>query len=199
MNERINLSNKEKLVQSIAGNNYNYSSFSMNEGENLEDMIVKEKKNKFNNEVDAHTEELEAQRKAIEKYQEDLQKDFSKIEIKPLFDRVLIKPFACNPFQKIKVENGIITDIGGLNPDIQMNDMTGQYEERNQMIVVATVIEVGPDCKYVREGDTVFYMKTIPTPVPFFKQGFWTIKEENLIAVVNEGLEKRFNIIQNGK
>lgn len=195
--ERIKLSEREKFAQSISGNVDNLS-FAMNEN-NIEDMINNEKKNKFNNEVDNHIEELEAQKKTIEKYQEEIQKDFSKIEIKPLFNRIIVKPFVCNPFQKITVENGIITDIGGLNPDIQFNDMTGQLEERDQMITVGTVVEVGPDCEYVREGDTVFYMKNLPTPVPFFKQGFWTLKEENLIAVVNEGLNDRFNEIKNGK
>jgi hypothetical protein len=35
-------------------------------------------------------------------------------------------------------------------------------------------------------------MRNLPTPIPFFKQGLWTLKEENVIAVVNEGLEERF-------
>jgi len=104
-----------------------------------------------------------------------------------------MKPFATNPFQRMTVENGIITDLGGLNPKIQFNDQTGVYEERDQQIIVATVIETGPDCKYLKPGDTVFYYKKLPTPVPFFKQGLFTIKEENIIAVVNEGLSERFN------
>lgn len=196
--ERIKFTNKEKFAQSLGGTN-DFSIFNLAKDDDIEDLIANEKANKFNNEVDEHAVELEKQRKAIEQYQEDIQKDFSKIEIKPLFGRIMVKPFAYNPFQRMKVENGIITDLGGMNPKINRDMQTGQLVEQDQMITVATVIEVGPDCKYVKPGDTVFYMKNIPTPVPFFKQGFWTLKEENLIAVVNEGLEARFNEIKNGK
>lgn len=194
-NVRLGLTDKEKLAHSIMGDSSDYTKFCMNE-QNIDEMIVNDKKNKFNNEVDKRAEELEAQKKAIEDYQEQIQESFSSIEIKPLFNRILVKPFVCNPFQRIKVENGIITDIGGLNPNIQQNDITGEFEERDQNIVVATVVEVGPECKYLKEGDTVFYLKQLPTPVPFFKQGFWTLKEENIIAVVNEGLQERFDKIK---
>lgn len=188
-NVRLKLSNNEKLAQQVI--NSAEKSFAMNEG-NIEDLILKEKKLKFNDEVEKHTEKLNEQKKEIEKCQKEIEEKINTIEIKPLFNRILVKPFVCNPFQKITIENGIITDIGGLNPDIEFNRDTGEYQERNQNIIVATVVEVGPECKYIQVGDTVFYFKNIPTPVPFFKQGFWTLKEENVIAVVNEGLSQRF-------
>ena len=188
---RLNLTDNEKLAHNIMGNDSDYSKFCMNE-QNIEDMITNEKKAKFNDEVDKHVEELNKQKEAIEKYQENIKDNISKIEIKPLYNRMIIKPFVYNPFQRIQIENGIIVDTGGMNPNTEFNSMTGQWEEREQQIAVATVIEVGPECKYVREGDTIFYMRNLPTPIPFFKQGFWTLKEENIIAVVNEGLEERF-------
>lgn len=192
MNERLQTTNSEKFAQAIMGNNYDYSQFTMNE-QNIEDMITNEKKRKFNEEVDEHTRVLEEQSKAIEEYQQKVADSIANVEIKPLYNRILIKPFASNPFQRMTIENGIITDIGGMNPNVEFNNMTGQLEEREQMIGVATVIEAGPECKYLAEGDTVFYMKNMPTPVPFFKQGLWTLKEDNIIAVVNEGLTERFN------
>lgn len=192
MNERLQTTNSEKFAQAIMGNNYDYTQFTMNE-QNIDDLITNEKKRKFNEEVDEHTKVLEEQSKAIEEYQQKVADSIANVEIKPLYNRILIKPFASNPFQRMKIENGIITDIGGMNPNVEFNNITGQLEEREQMIGVATVIEVGPDCKYLAEGDTVFYMKNMPTPVPFFKQGLWTLKEDNIIAVVNEGLEERFN------
>lgn len=195
MNERLQLTDKEKFAHNLMGNDSDYSKFCMNE-QNIEDMIVDEKKRKFNNEVDEHTKALEEQTKAIEEYQQKVADSITKVEIKPLYNRILIKPFASNPFQRMKIENGIITDIGGMNPNVEFNNLTGQLEEREQMIAVATVIEVGPDCKFLKEGDTIFYMKNLPTPVPFFKQGLWTLKEENVIAVVNEGLEERFNSLK---
>lgn len=190
--ERLVMTNDEKFVHNVLGDNGNFTKFAMNE-QNIDKMIENEKKEQFNNQFEKHAEELEQQKKAIEEAQEQIQENISKIEIKPLFNRILVKPFAANPFQRMKIEHGIITDLGGLNPEIHKNMETGEWEERDQMIIVATVVEVGPECKYVELGDTVFYMKNLPTPVPFFRQGLWTIKEENLIAVVNEGLEERFN------
>lgn len=192
MKERLVMTNDEKFVHNVLGDNGNFTKFAMNE-QNIDKMIENEKKEKFNNQFDKHAEELEQQKKAIEEAQEKIQENISKIEIKPLFNRILVKPFAANPFQRMKIEHGIITDLGGLNPEIHKNMETGEWEERDQMIIVATVVDAGPECKYVQPGDTVFYMKNLPTPVPFFRQGLWTIKEENLIAVVNEGLEERFN------
>lgn len=198
MSKRIVMTNDEKFVHNVLGDDSNFTKFAMNE-HNIEKMIENEKKEQFNNQVDKHAEELELQKKAIEEAQESIQENIAKIEIKPLYNRVLIKPFAANPFQRMKIEHGIITDIGGLNPEIHKNMETGEWEERDQMIKVATVVEIGPDCKFLQPGDTVFYMKNAPTPVPFFRQGFWVIKEDNLIAVVNEGLEERFNNIKYGR
>lgn len=192
-NVRLKFSNNEKFAQQVIDSAE--KSFAINDGD-IDDLIIKEKKIKFNNEVEKYSEELKAQQNQIEEYQKDISNKISTVEIKPLFNRIMVKPFAANPFQKLQVENGIITDIGGLNPNIEFNRDTGEYQERDQHIVVATVVEVGPECKYIQPGDTVFYLRNLPTPVPFFKQGFWTIKEDNLIAVVNEGLSERFNNIK---
>ena len=103
------------------------------------------------------------------------------IEIKANGCRVLIKPFATNPFQQIKVsESGLIID-------------TGEWEEQEQAIGVGTIIDAGPDCKYLKESDVVFYQKVAAVPVPFFKENLWTVSETQIIAVVNEGLTERFN------
>jgi hypothetical protein len=188
---RLTLTNDEKLAHEIMGDDSDYTRFNMNE-QSIDKMIQDEKKRKFNDEVKQHEEELEKQKKAIEEYQESIKENANLFEIKPLYNRIIVKPFAYNPFQQIKIENGIITDIGGMNPNTEFNPNTGQFEEREQNIIVATVVEVGPDCKFLQPGDAVFYMRNLPTPIPFFKQGLWTLKEENVIAVVNEGLEERF-------
>lgn len=186
---RLNLTNDEKIAQSVLGDDY----LSFNMRDNIDTLIETEKKDRFNNEVDKYAEELKKQQEEIESYQKTIEERVNTLEIKPLYNRILVKPFAYNPFQRVQInENGVITDIGGLNPNIYLNPQTGEYEERDQQIKVATVVEVGPECKFLQPGDTVFYMKNLPTPVPFFRQGLWTIKEENIIAVVNEGLNERF-------
>lgn len=189
-NVRLKFSDNEKFAQQVIDSAE--KSFTINDGD-IDTIIENEQKAKFNSEVDKYSEELQAQQDKIEEYQKSISEKVDTIEIKPLFNRIMVKPFAANPFQKLTIENGIITDIGGLNPNIEFNRDTGEYQERDQNIIVATVVEVGPECKYIQPGDTVFYLKQLPTPVPFFKQGLWTIKEENLIAVVNEGLSARFD------
>ena len=188
---KLNLTNSEKMASKAVDSIE--KSFVMRDDLDVDNLIMNEKKAKFNDMVDDYTEELDKQHENIKKAQEEIAKNIDSIEIKPLFNRIMVKPFAYNPFQKLTIDqNGLITDLGGLNPKIEFNRDTGEYQERDQNIIVATVVEVGPECKYIQPGDTVFYLKHLPTPIPFFKQGFWTLKEENVIAVVNEGLSKRF-------
>lgn len=107
-----------------------------------------------------------------------------------MFNRVLIKPFKVNPFQKMKVnENGIITELGGYNPHAQFNSVTGKYEEQDPFIVTGCVVEIGPEVKYLRNGDVVYYRKDTAVPVPFFKQGFVSLGESQIIAQVGLNLE----------
>ena len=113
-----------------------------------------------------------------------------------MFSRILVQPFKVNPFQKMKVENGLIIDTGGYTPHTQLNEQTGRYEEQKQFIVTGCVVEVGPEVKYLKEGDVIFYRIDTAVPVPFFKQGFVSLAESQIIAVVNEGLQDRFNNIK---
>ena len=191
-NVRIESSEKEKLAQSAFGLEGNM--YSLNE-KNIDEIIQKEKINKFNAEVDKFTEQIEKSKNDVDKSKENISYDINKAEIKPMFSRVLIQPFAANPFQNITVESNIIVDTGGLNPHIQFNERTGKYEEQKQFIVTGLVVETGPEVKYLKEGDTVFYRIDTAVPVPFFKHGFVSLAENQIIAVVNEELQKRFDNI----
>ena len=118
------------------------------------------------------------------------------IEIKPMFARILVKPFNQNPFQKIKrSDSGLIIDMGGMAPTYKNSD-TGEWEEEKQFIVTGTVVDCGPDVKYLNQGDVVFYRVDTSVPVPFFKRGLVSLAENQIIAVVNEGLTDRFNKIK---
>ena len=74
---------------------------------------------------------------------------------------------------------------------------TGQIEEEDAYIHVGTVIEVGPDVKYVRQGDAVMWTAPTEIPIPFYKQGLVLVNEQSIMTAVNEGLSARFNNIQN--
>lgn len=190
MKERINFTENEKIAN--IATDFNGSSFSMNQ-KDLNKMIEKEKQAKFNNELDKYVNEMEEYNETMKQLQESIGTDPLKLEIKPLHEQVIIKPFEHNPFQKIKIDNGIITDVGGFKINVDKNPITGQMEEQEQVILTGCVMEVGPEVKYLKVGDIVFYHRRNRIPIPFFKQGFYNLEERYVLAVVNEGLTERFN------
>ena len=191
MEVRLDTTENEKLVQTALGLDSEYKNFNMQE-QSIDNLIAKENARKFNSEIDKYNEQLNKNNKECEEAQESLQYDINKAEIKPMLARILVKPFKQNPFQKLEVQGGIIVDTGGYNPHIQFNEQTGKNEEQEQFIKVGCVIEVGPEVKYLTEGDVVYYRKDTVVPVPFFKQNLVSLNENQVIAVVNEGLEKRW-------
>ena len=192
---RLYSTENEKIAKELLGTDSNFTSVNMKEN-SLDSLIKKEKARKFNSEVEKYNEKLEQNNKDFEESQDKIEYDISKAEIKPMFSRILIQPFKVNPFQKMKIENGLIIDTGGYTPHTQLNEQTGRYEEQKQFIVTGCVIEVGPEVKYLKEGDVIFYRVDTAVPVPFFKQGFISLAENQIIAVVNEGLQDRFNNIK---
>ena len=192
---RLYSTENEKIARELLGTDSNFTSVNMKEN-SLDSLIKKEKARKFNSEVEKYNEKLEQNNKDFEESQDKVEYDISKAEIKPMFSRILVQPFKVNPFQKMKVENGLIIDTGGYTPHTQLNEQTGRYEEQKQFIVTGCVVEVGPEVKYLKEGDVIFYRVDTAVPVPFFKQGFISLAESQIIAVVNEGLQDRFNNIK---
>lgn len=192
---RLYSTENEKIAKELLGTDSNFTSVNMKEN-SLDSLIKKEKARKFNSEVEKYNEKLEQNNKDFEESQDKVEYDISKAEIKPMFSRILVQPFKVNPFQKMKIENGLIIDTGGYTPHTQLNEQTGRYEEQKQFIVTGCVVEVGPEVKYLKEGDVIFYRVDTAVPVPFFKQGFVSLAESQIIAVVNEGLQDRFNNIK---
>ena len=192
---RLYSTENEKIARELLGTDSNFTSVNMKEN-SLDSLIKKEKARKFNSEVEKYNEKLEQNNKDFEESRDKVEYDISKAEIKPMFSRILVQPFKVNPFQKIKVKNGLIIDTGGYTPHTQLNEQTGRYEEQKQFIVTGCVVEVGPEVKYLKEGDVIFYRVDTAVPVPFFKQGFVSLAESQIIAVVNEGLQDRFNNIK---
>ena len=127
---------------------------------------------------------------ALVEYAKAISHDINGLEIMPGTSYLLIKPFDTNPFQEVKIEGGIITDLGGMTPEYKSNE-TGEIEQEQQFIKVGTVIETGYECKFVKPGDVVFYTIASETMVPFFRQGFVTVAENRVIAIVNENLTER--------
>jgi hypothetical protein len=192
---RIKMTENEQIAANVLGLDSNYTSINMEE-RSIDNMIQREKANKFNNEVEKYNAQLEENQKTFEEAQSQVAYDINRAEIKPMFARLIIKPFKVNPFQKMEVKGSIIVDAGGYTPHAELNPMTGKYEEQKQFIITGYVMEVGPEVKYLQEGDVVYYRVDTAVPVPFLKQGLVSINENQVIAVVNEGLTERFNSIK---
>ena len=192
-NVRLELTENEKIAQSIVGLESEGIRMNMADNQSIEEMIDREKAVKFNDQVDKYIEKFDKHANILKEYAESFNENMNSIEIKPMFARILVKPFEQNPFQKIKrSDSGIIIDIGGMAPTYKNSD-TGEWEEERQFIVTGTVVDCGPDVKYLNQGDVVFYRVDTSVPVPFFKQGLVSLAENQIIAVVNEGLTDRFN------
>lgn len=140
--------------------------------------------------VDEYTEALNS------KYNDELEKareiteKMKEMEIMPINGYVLVKPYESIPYQKVEVsKSGIIIpkyDGTFINPD------TGEEDKEEQLSRVGTVIEVSPYCKFVKEGDDVYYRKVSGVPIPFFRQGLEVVAETSIQVVINSGLKERF-------
>lgn len=190
MSERLYLTENEKLAQAAVGLG-DHIKYNMQEN-NIDTLIKKEKANKFNSQVDAYKEALEENNKKTEQAQNEVQYDIEKAELKPMFSRIIVKPLAHNPFQKVQMQGSLIVDAGGYTPHAELNPVSGQYEEQREFIVTGCVVEVGPETKYLKEGDVVYYRRDTVVPVPFFKQSLVSLAENQVIAVVAESLSERF-------
>ncbi|MDE5977510.1 MAG: hypothetical protein K2G70_03465 [Turicibacter sp.] len=192
----LNLTENEKIARNIVGLETDALHFKMGDERSFEQMVAQQKAETFNTQVNEYVEKFDKHSELLKQYTESIKDNMNSIEIKPMFSRVLVKPFEHNPFQQIKVTNtGLITDLGGMTPTYKSTD-TGEWEEERQFIVTGTVIDVGPECKYLAEGDVIFYRVDTAVPVPFFKQGLVSLSENQVISVVNEGLTERFNKVK---
>lgn len=192
---RIKMTENEKFMTNALGTDVERAVFNMSEN-TIDNIIQKEKTAEFNSQVEQYQAKLEENKKTLDEAQQQVEYDINKAEIKPMFSRIIVKPFKVNPFQRMETKGGIIVDAGGYTPHVQVNPMTGKYEEQKQFIVTGCVMEVGPEVKYLQEGDVIYYRVDTAVPVPFLKQGFVSLGESQVIAVVNEGLSERFNKVK---
>ena len=176
-------------------------------------MVMKDEKNKILKNitgieksvasVEFTNKEISDYNEAVNEYAEKFQKEVAvnemlkkqvvteDLEIMPIVNNLLVKPYEQNPFQQITVsDSGLITDLGGTSPTYKSNE-TGRMEQEESFIKVAQVLEVGPETKYVKEGDVIMYTKPSGVPVPFFRQGFEMVNESRVMVIINEKLKER--------
>ena len=123
------------------------------------------------------------------KKQEEINQKLEKLEMLPMGNKIIILPYPENPYKKI-MQGNIIVDFKGdfLNPD------SGEKDQLKSLVGCAKVIEVGPDCKYLKVDDDVYYDTRTTYPVPFMSLGYQLTTEPQILCILNEGLKDRFNM-----
>lgn len=110
-----------------------------------------------------------------------------KKEIKPIASRVLLRAMEINPYMSVTTEAGLILTQGQFdNPD------SGERDMKDFPVQCAEVIEVGPECRWIKPGDHVMVTLGSLTPIPFKGEILWSTSEINVLTVMADDLEKRF-------
>lgn len=191
MENRPILSNNEKIAMNIAGDTT--TRVMALDGTTAEDVIKQRNVEKFNDMVDEYVDRFEKHSTNLKEFADKINENVNNIEIMPISNYVLVKPFNENPFQRIvRDKSGLIIDLGGQSPQYKNTD-NGKIEEEESFIHVGVIQECGVDCKYCKPGDTVMWTKPSEVPVPFYKQGLFLVNETRIMVVINEGLSERFN------
>lgn len=156
----------------------------------VEEMAKKEATIKFNQQVEEARADWDAKINEQEAHAKEMEEKMKDLQIVPINSYVLVQPYAKNPFQKMKV-----TDSGLIIPEytgVFKNPDSGMEDQEENLSVQALVIETSPLCKFVKEGDIVYYRRACGVPIPFFSQGFEVVAEQQIQVVVNSGLKDRY-------
>jgi len=123
------------------------------------------------------------------KKQEELEAKLDTLEMIPMLNKIVLLPYPKNPYRKV-MQGSIIVDYTGEfnNPD------SGEKDKLKELVACAQVIEVGPEVKYLKPGDDVFYDTRTVYPVPFLSLGYLLTSEPQILCVLNEKLKERFNM-----
>lgn len=161
----------------------------------LDEATKKQAIESYNKAVDKQKEAVKAEiERKLEKGKE-VTENAKDMEIVPMNSYILVRPYAENPFEAMKEENGIIIPVydGSFkNPD------TGEDDHEYNLSKQAEVVEVGPLVKYIQPGDVVYYREACQVPVPFFGQGLYVVSEHQIHVVINAHVKERFEKINNG-
>lgn len=107
--------------------------------------------------------------------------DMSDVDIIPVNNNVLIRPYIQNPYRYIETTaSGLI--VGVESSKTYKSNETGEIEQNNEVIKCGKVLAVGPACKNVNVGDDVYYTTYSEAKLPFRKKGYVIVGEGLLIC-----------------
>lgn len=189
---RNELSMQEKIAREVSKVDSNAIFVNMND-KSLDEKIDAHKREKWNDSVQKIEDKFANHEKKLQEAADEYAKNLNEVQIMPIGNYVIVRPFTENPFQKVTVSSsGLITDLGGMIPEYKNSD-SGEYEEAEQVIKVGVVIEAGPECKWLKSGDTIMWTVMSEVVIPFYNFGFRLVNETRAICVINDDLNERFN------
>ena len=189
---RERLSEKEQIARMVTGVDTD-STFMGVDDRSLDKMIDNAERQKWNDSVKEIEDKFKDHENALQEAADEYAKKLDGVQIYPIANYVIVRPFKENPFQKVKIDEktGLILSTGGLIPEYKRND-SGEYEEAEQVIKTGVVIQAGPECKWLKDGDTIMWAVMSEVVIPFYNFGFRLVNENRAICVINDDLEERF-------
>lgn len=189
---REKLSEKERIARMVSGVDTD-STFMGVDDRSLDKMIDNAERQKWNDSVKEIEDKFKDHENALQEAADEYAKKLDGVQIYPIANYVIVRPFKENPFQKVKIDEktGLILSTGGLIPEYKRND-SGEYEEAEQVIKTGVVIQAGPECKWLKDGDTIMWSVMSEVVIPFYNFGFRLVNENRAICVINDDLEERF-------
>ena len=189
---RERLSEKEKIARVVTGVDTD-STFMGVDDRSLDKMIDNAERQKWNDSVKEIEDKFKDHENALQEAADEYAKKLDGVQIYPIANYVIVRPFKENPFQKVKIDEktGLILSTGGLIPEYKRND-SGEFEEAEQVIKTGVVIQAGPECKWLKDGDTIMWSVMSEVVIPFYNFGFRLVNENRAICVINDDLEERF-------
>ena len=109
--------------------------------------------------------------------QQSIEEKLKTLELIPNGNKIMILPYPTNPYKKIMQGSIYLGNNGDFkNPD------TGEMDRLEESIICGQVVELGPDCKFGKVGDDVFYDKRSVYPVPFMSSGYILTSEPQILV-----------------
>ena len=191
MRNNFELTENEKLARQISGlEGADY--FAMGSDYDLDKMIDNHHREKWNDSIQEIEDKCNGHGERLQQVADEYAKKLDKVQIMPIGNYVIVKPYNENPFQKVEVsKSGLIVSTGGLIPEYKNSD-SGEMEEAEQYIITGVVVATGPECKWLKDGDTIMWTKPSEVNIPFYNFGFRLVNETRALCVINDDLNERF-------
>jgi hypothetical protein len=152
------------------------------------------------NPIAAEARKLEEEKKAEElaqklkeahlAKQKEIEARLEGLELIPNGNRLILMPYPSNPYVKVVTDTGIFIEPNGK----YFNTDTGEIDQAKELVACAKVVEIGPDVKYIKIGDDVYYDSRTVYPLPFMNLGYLVTSEPQIIAIINNDLKIRMGI-----